>query len=386
MFHGRNGRASFCVAFIVELMTVGVQYSIGRDAASAARVQENLPVMELTVEQIAQLVGGVIYGNPAQKITGVNSLTDATPGDLGFARSPRYYDQLRASAASAVLAAQTVPDAPMTIITVAQPDVAFLQALQQFTPEPAHPAVGVHPQAWVADDALVGDNVAIGPFVSVESGAILGDNVVVYPHVHIGRHCRVGANTILYPNVVIREYCEIGVRCILHAGACIGSDGFGFAPLGGQWLKIPQTGTVCIGDDVEIGSNSCVDRATFGVTRIGSGTKIDNLVQIGHNVNLGEHCAIAGMTGIAGSVRIGNHVRVGANAGIAGHIEIDDGATIGARAGVMRPVEKERTVSGFPAIDHDMQRRVLVAQQRTPEMLRRLHKLEQRLKELEGAI
>ncbi len=341
--------------------------------------------MELTVEQIAQLVGGTIHGNPTQKITGVNSLTDAAPGELGFARSPRYFDQLRASAASAVLATQAVPDAPMTIIAVAQPDLAFLQVLQQFSPAPAHPAVGIHSLASIADDAMVGDNVAIGPFVSVESGAVIGDNVVLYPHVHIGRHCRIGARTVLYPNVAVREYCEIGVRCIVHAGACIGSDGFGFAPLGGQWLKIPQTGTVCIGDDVEIGSNTCVDRATFGVTRIGSGTKIDNLVQIGHNVIIGEHCAIAGMAGIAGSARIGNCVRVGANAGIAGHLDIGDGATIGARAGVMRSVEKGRTVSGFPAIDHDMQRRVLVAQQRTPEMLRRLHKLEQRLKELEDA-
>ena len=342
--------------------------------------------MKLTVEQIAQLVGGTIQGEPALCITGVNGIKEAKAGDITFARSARYFPQLKETAASAVLAPAPAPDVDITTICVEQPDVAFFMVLQKFAPEPVHPAPGVHAHAVVAPDAIVGMNISAGPFVCIESGATIGDNVVLYPGVYIGGKCSVCSDTVIYPNVTVREYCEIGTRCIIHAGACIGSDGFGFAPVAGQWHKIPQTGIVCIGDDVEIGSNTAIDRATFGVTRIASGTKIDNLVQIGHNVTIGEHCAIAGMAGIAGSASIGNRVRIGANAGIVGHITVGDDVTVGGRSGVTRSVEAEKVVSGFPAIDHDDQRRVLVAQKRTPEMLRRLAKIERRLNEIEDLI
>ena len=181
---------------------------------------------------------------------------------------------------------------------------------------------------------------------------------------------------------MIRENTEIGKNCIIHAGACIGSDGFGFVPMDGIWNKIPQIGTVSIGDDVEIGSNTAIDRATFGVTRIGSGTKIDNLVQIGHNVIIGKHCAVAGMAGFAGSTTLGDQVRVGANVGFSGHITVGDGSTIGARSGVMRNVEPGAVGSGLPAIDHKKQLRVMAAQLRTPEMLRRIAALEKQLEAL----
>ncbi len=342
--------------------------------------------MELTVEQIAQLVGGTVQGNPAVRITGVNSLGDAQEGDLTFARSARYYPQLLECAASAALTPGRVPDAAITTVSVNQPDVAFLMVAQEFAAKPAHPLPGKHKFAYVADDAKMGNNIAAGPHVCIESGAVLGDNVVLYAGVYVGRDCVIGNDTVLYPHVVVREGCEIGARCVIHANACIGSDGFGFAQAGGQWHKIPQTGRVCIGDDVEIGSCTAIDRATFGVTRVGSGTKIDNLVQIGHNVIIGEHCAIAGMAGIAGSAVIGDRVRIGANAGIIGHITIGDDATVGGRSSVARSVAAGSVVSGFPAIDHESQRRVLVAQQRTPEMLRRLTKIERRLKEFEDII
>lgn len=342
--------------------------------------------MELTVEQIAQLVGGTIQGNPALAITGVNGLGEAKEGDLTFARSTRYFPQLRESAASAALVSAPVDDASITTICVAHPDVAFLMVLQQFAPEPTHPQPGVHKMAHIAPDAVLGENISVSPFVCIETGAKIGDNVILYPGVYIGCGCIIGSDTVIYPNAVVREACEIGSRCIIHAGACIGSDGFGFAPIGGQWHKIPQTGTVRIGDDVEVGSNTAIDRATFGVTRIGPGTKIDNLVQIGHNVIIGEHCAVAGMAGLAGSATIGDRVRVGANAGIVGHITIGDDVTVGGRSSVARSVDAGKVVSGFPAIDHDAQRRVLIAQQRTPEMLRRLAKIERRLKEFEDLI
>jgi UDP-3-O-[3-hydroxymyristoyl] glucosamine N-acyltransferase len=339
--------------------------------------------MVLTVSEIARLVGGTVYGDPAVGITGVNGLDEATEGDLTFARDARYFANLKRSFASAALAPQPVPDAVIPIITVGQPDLAFLQVAQHFSPDPILPKPGIHAMAVLDEGVALGDNAAIGPFVHVESGTVIGDNVVLYAGVYIGCRCVIGNDTIIYPNATIREGCKIGARCIIHSGACIGSDGFGFAPMDGRWHKIPQTGTVHIGDDVEIGSNPAIDRATFGVTRIGCGCKIDNLVQIAHNVILGEHCAVAGMAGVAGSARVGNHVRIGANAGIVGHITVGDNVTIGGRAGVTRSIEAGAVVSGFPAISHEQQRRVLVAQQRTPEMLKRLAQLERRIQELE---
>ncbi len=332
------------------------------------------------------MVGGTVCGDGALRITGVNGIAEAHEGDITFARSPKYFDKLLASQASAALTPRALPEAKLATICVAQPDLAFFLILQRFAKVPAHPPAGVHPLAYVASDVELGANVAVGPCACVESGAILADGVVLYPGAYVGRGCRIGRDAVLYPNAVIREECIVGERCVIHAGACIGSDGFGFAPMGGLWHKIPQTGIVVIGDDVEIGSLTAVDRATFGQTRIGNGTKIDNLVQIGHNVCIGDHCAIAGMVGVAGSATVGNHVRIGANAGVAGHIQVGDGASVGARAGVMRSVDPGAVVSGFPAVDHDMQRRILVAQQRTPEMLKRLAKLERRLKELEDRL
>jgi UDP-3-O-[3-hydroxymyristoyl] glucosamine N-acyltransferase len=206
---------------------------------------------------------------------------------------------------------------------------------------------------------------------------------VLYANVYVGRGSELGADCVVYPNVVIRELCTVGERCILHSGAVIGSDGFGFAPFGGRWIKVPQVGRVVIGDDVELGSCTCVDRATFGETRIGNGTKIDNLCQVAHNVQIGEHCVMAGMSGIAGSARLGNQVRVGANSGIVGHLKIGDGATIAVRSGVTSSVEAGRTVSGFPSTDHAEQKRVMVAQRRVPELLRRVKELERKLQALE---
>lgn len=342
--------------------------------------------MEIKVSQIAQLVGGTVQGDPSIDIHAVNGLLEAGPGELTFARSPRYFGQLLESKASAALVPFPAPeDAPMTTICVEQPDVAFLIVLQQFASDITHPVNGIDPTASISRDAKLGADVAAGAHACIEAEAEIGDRVILYPGVYVGARCRIGADTVLYPNAVLREDTEVGARCIIHAGACIGSDGFGFAEFGGRWCKIPQMGRVIIGDDVEVGSNTTIDRATFGITRVGSGTKIDNLVQIGHNVQLGDHCAIAGKAGVAGSARIGSGVRIGADAGIAGHITIGDGATIGARAGVTRSVEANKTVSGFPAVDHAHQRRVMVAQQKAPEMLRRLNELERQIRELKDA-
>jgi UDP-3-O-[3-hydroxymyristoyl] glucosamine N-acyltransferase len=196
----------------------------------------------------------------------------------------------------------------------------------------------------------------------------------------------IGENTVIYPNATLREGVRVGARCLIHAGVVLGSDGFGFAPLDGAWFKVPQTGTVIIGDDVEIGANSAVDRATFGSTVIGRGTKIDNLVQIGHNVRIGEHCVISGMTGVAGSSTVGNHVTIAAQVGIADHVEIGDRVTIAGRSGVISAIEPGQVVSGFPAIDHHTDMRIMAARRRLPELPRlmaRVKALESRIRELE---
>lgn len=340
--------------------------------------------MALTVEEIARLVGGVVTGDPATEITGVNGIQEAGPGDLCFARGPKYHPMLRDCRASAALVSEPVEGISPATILVARPEQAFVMVLHLFESQKAHvPPAGADPSASVSPEAVLGAGVHVGPRAVVEAGARLDDGVVVHAGVYVGRNCRIGAGTVLYPNAVLREETVVGKGCIIHSGACIGSDGFGFVPVEGAWRKIPQVGTVEIGDDVEIGSNTAIDRATFGVTRIGSGTKIDNLVQIGHNVRIGEHCVIAGTAGIAGSAVIGDHVRIGASAGIAGHITIGDGASIGARSGVMKSVPAGAVVSGFPATDHEAQKRIMVGVTRLPELLKRLRRAEDRLAALE---
>ena len=334
--------------------------------------------MNMTVGEIAALVGGSVSGDESTVITGVNGVEEAGPGELCFIRSAQYVPKLAESGASAVLI-QEAPDFPIPAIIVPVPDLAFAMVLKYCeTQQLKHPE-GIHPQAAIHEDATLGKEVAVGACAIIEAGARLADGVVVYPGAYIGRGVKIGTGTIIYPNVTIREETEIGAHCILHAGATIGSDGFGYAPLEGAWMKIPQVGQVILGDDVEIGSNSAVDRATFGITRIGRGTKIDNLVQVGHNVQIGEHCALAAMVGIAGSAHLEDRVRVGATAGVAGHLTVGEGASIAARSGVTRSIDPGTTVSGFPAIDHHKELRVLVGQQRIPELIRRIKVLEREL-------
>lgn len=339
----------------------------------------------MTVGEIARLLGGTVQGDPATAITGVNGLLEAGPGDLCYVRNDQFLPKLHETKASAALIPKPVDPLPLpAAIVVAVPEQAFVRVLQLFAAErSSRPAAGVHERAWVAPGAVLGAKVSVGPGACIDAGAVLGDGVVLYPGVYVGQGSTIGPDTVIYPNAVIREGVRIGARCVLHAGVCIGSDGFGFVPMGGAWMKIPQVGTVEIGDDVEIGSNTAVDRATFGVTKVGSGVKIDNLVQIGHNVQIGEHTVIAGMAGVAGSTVIGSHVRIGGSAGINGHITIGDGASIGARSGVVRSVAPGQVVSGYPAMDHAQQRRVLVVQAQLPELAKRVRALEARLAALE---
>ncbi|HPO12373.1 MAG TPA: UDP-3-O-(3-hydroxymyristoyl)glucosamine N-acyltransferase [Candidatus Hydrogenedentes bacterium] len=339
--------------------------------------------MCMTVGDIAQLVGGTVAGDSSLPITGVNGIKEAQAGDLTFVRSARYLPLIFSTKASAVLIAEQPEGKTPSLILCSQPDLAFAQVLQCFSQRQTQHPSGIHPTAVIGENVILGQDVALDAHVYITSECEIGARTVIYPGVYIGRRVKIGEDTVIYPNVVLREDTEIGSRCILHAGAVLGSDGFGFAPLAGQWMKIPQIGRVVVEDDVEIGSNTTIDRATFGVTRIRRGTKIDNLVQIGHNVEIGEHCALAGMVGVSGSVMIGNHVQLGAGVGIAGHIDIGEKARVGARSGVHKSVAPGAIVSGYPAIEHEKFLRVVAVSRNLPEWTRRVRQLERQVEALE---
>jgi UDP-3-O-[3-hydroxymyristoyl] glucosamine N-acyltransferase len=235
----------------------------------------------------------------------------------------------------------------------------------------------------VAPDAVVGAQVSIGAHCVVERGARVGDRAVLMPGSYVGALAAVGDDTFLYPNVVIREECVVGARCTLHAGVIIGGDGFGYALDDGRYQKVPQVGNVVIGDDVEIGANTTVDRATTGSTRIGDGTKIDNLVQIGHNVVIGRHCIIVAQVGISGSTELEDHVTIAGQAGLAGHLKVGKGATVAGQSGVPRSIPPGSVVSGTPAMPHVVWRRLVALLPKVPQLFQRARDLEQRVETLE---
>jgi len=339
--------------------------------------------MNKSVDEIAEGVGGTIIGDKTTRITGVNGIKQAGPGDLTFARDARYRAFLRTTQAAAVLVSRDVAEGHKTLIQVESPDLAFAQVLQECSAEHIHHPSGIHATAVMGENVQLGKDVALGAHVVLADECRIGDGAVLYAGTYVGHAATIGPETVIYPNVTVLDGVSVGARCVLHSGVVLGADGFGFAPLEGLWSKIPQVGTVRIGDGVEIGANSAVDRATFGATTIGAGTKIDNLVQIGHNVEIGEHCIVAGMAGIAGSAIIGNRVMMGAGAGIAGHLDIGDGVQIAGFSGVTKSVKPGQVVSGFPAMDHNGDKRIQASQRRLPEVLRRLRELERRLVEVE---
>jgi UDP-3-O-[3-hydroxymyristoyl] glucosamine N-acyltransferase len=335
--------------------------------------------MQMTLKEIADFVGGTPAGDNGQLITGLNSLELAGPNDLSFMRDARYVDLLEDSQAGAVLVPSDFSCNGKNCIQVPSPDGAFAMLLGMREREVrAHPE-GIHPTAVIDESAIVGEKCGIAPHAVIGPDCIIGNGAKLYSGVSIGCGCRIGDDTIIYPNAVIREHCSVGARCIIHSNVSIGGDGFGFIPQGGVRHKIPQVGVVEIGNDVEIGANSAIDRATVGATRIGSGTKIDNLVQIGHNVTIGEHCAISGFCGIAGSTTIGNNVTIGGKVGIAGHANIGDNVSIGAGSGIAQSVEAGATVLGSPAIDHRITKRIYLSMPRLPDLFKRVRAIEQRI-------
>ena len=302
----------------------------------------------------------------------------AEEGDIAFLAHPKYRDQAIATRASAVIARARIEGVRAAFLLVSDPYYALARILSRFHPPRLAPP-GQDPRAAVAQDAILGEGVAIGPFVTVASGARVGDGVCLDAGVFVGEGSEIGEATHLYPNVTIREGIRIGKRVIIHSGSVIGADGFGYARHAGSYFKIPQRGGVLIEDDVELGSNVSVDRATFGNTIIGHGTKIDNLVQIAHNVVIGPDTVIVAQAGISGSTRIGRGVTLAGQVGVVGHVRIGDDVTVGARSCVVQDIPSGSRVAGFPPIPHATWLKAAVCFETLPEMRRELRRLKAEL-------
>ncbi len=332
----------------------------------------------LSAAQLASLVGGTLVGDATREVCAVAPLESAMPDCVSFLANAKYVTLLAETQAGIVLVAPGVRRQHGDVIEAADPYAAFVTALEYFYPE-ERPVPGVHPSAVVASDAKIGKSVTIGACCVIEHGAEIGDESILVAQVFVGANAKIGTSCFFHPHTTIRHHVQIGDRVILHSGTVIGSDGFGFAFDHGKYRKIPQTGIVVIEDNVEIGANTTIDRATMGETRIGEGTKIDNLVQIAHNVRIGKHCVIVAQAGISGSTVFGDYCRVGGQAGFVGHIKIGDGAAFGAKSGVSQDVKAGEVLSGSPARPHSLWKRIEASLPRLPELLRRVKRIEERL-------
>ena len=330
--------------------------------------------MVCTMRELQAQLGGKLTGDPEAIITGVNAIDAAGPGELTFAESEQCLRQVRESRASAVIVPTGFPAfAGRTLLRVDHPRLAFAQAMELFQPHKASDP-GLDPRAAIARDAQLGEDVTVREFAVIRSGARIGHRTLIESSAHIGAGVIIGEQCIIGPNVVIRRGCRLGNRVILHGGVVIGADGFGYVWDGSRHVKIPQLGNVIIEDDVELGANVCVDRATFSSTIIKRGTKVDNLVQIAHNDVIGEHVIMAAQVGLAGSVTVGNRVMIGGQVGVADHVTIGDEARIGAKSGVTKDVPDGQTVWWFPARPIGQAKRELAALALLPELIRTLRR------------
>jgi UDP-3-O-[3-hydroxymyristoyl] glucosamine N-acyltransferase len=349
--------------------------------------------MEVSLQQLAELVAGELEGDAQRRVTGVAGIREAGNNEVTFLANPKYIRDLECTHAGAVIMAPAVQGdwveslraKGISMILVEDPYFAFAQVLQFFHAQPYRP-LGISREASIGKDVQLGKDLSIHPFVRIEDRVKLGDRVTLYPGTFVGEGSEIGDDCLIYPNVTIREKTQIGKRVILHSGTVIGSDGYGFATRQGKHHKIPQVGTVVIEDDVELGANVTVDRAALGKTVIKRGTKVDNLVQIAHNVVVGEDCLIVAQAGISGSTQLGHHVILAGQVGVIGHLKIGDGVRVGAQSGVVKDVEPGQTVSGTYTMPHNKWLRLQAVLPELPEMVKQIRELEKKVETLEKTL
>jgi UDP-3-O-[3-hydroxymyristoyl] glucosamine N-acyltransferase len=339
----------------------------------------------LKLSELAELVGGQVRGIDSVLIRGVSGVSEAGPDQITWVGHDKYAKKLADSKAGAVVVSPDVGPTPMPAIVVDQPGRAIIKVLTAFAPPQCAPPAGVDSSACVDRTACLGEDVAIGPNVVVGPRCRIGDGTVVHANVSIGAETEVGSDCLFWPGVVVRERCRVGDRVILHPNVTIGSDGYGYELLDGRFEKIPQIGTVVIEDDVEIGAGSCVDRAKFGETIIGRGTKIDNLVQVAHNVHIGPHCIIVAQVAIGGSARLGAYVMLAGKVGVRDHVRLGDRVRATVSCCIFKDIPAGATVSGIPAVDNRQYLREQAMVRRLPRMAEQLRELSQRVARLEQA-
>lgn len=342
--------------------------------------------MEFTAKQIAEVVNGEVVGDENVAVSVFSKIEEGKPGSLTFLSNPKYTNYIYSTEASIVLVSNKfVPEHEVkaTMIKVENPYDCLARLMMMY--ESSKPKKKeIDPLAFVAHSAKVGEDVYIGAFAYIGENAVIGDDTKIYPHAYVGDNVKIGENATLYQHVSVYAECRVGNNCILHSGCVIGADGFGFAPTENGYEKIPQIGNVVLEDDVEIGANTCIDRATMGSTIVHKGAKIDNLVQIAHNDEIGSNTVIAAQTGVAGSTKIGEWCMFGGQVGVAGHITVGNKVNVGAQTGVNSHVEGNQTIMGYPAMSYRDFMKTSVLQRKLPDMMKRIDALEKEIKALKG--
>ena len=345
-------------------------------------------MMSFTAAQLRDFLGGgEILGDPKRKVARVAPPQNAGDEELTFIFAKKWLNRLHEVNASVVVLPRLKsmePPKSHTYLLVHNVGEAMIRLLSLFFHPPFSREMGISPLAYVSNKAILGEGATIYPFAFVDDEVAVGEKAIIMPHVFVGRGAQIGYGSVIMPSAVIYPGTEIGDNVVIHAGAVLGADGFGYVENEGRRIKIPQVGGLKIARDVEIGANTCIDRATMGCTSIDEGTKVDNLVQIGHNVKIGKHCAFAGQVGISGSVEVGDRVLMGGQAGIADHIRIGNDAIVTAKAGIMSDVEKAKVMTGAPALPHGTWRRAQALLIKLPNLARKLARLEKQLEELKG--